>query len=271
MLEKPLESKTILITRARTQAGMLSMRLEELGATVVEIPTIEIVPRDSPELDGAIRNLRDYDWIFFTSVNGVDIFLRRVDELGSLSDVSSRICAIGPATRRQVEEYGLSVDLQPSLYQAEGILQDFAAYFEEKIANLRILLPRASQAREVLPNELRRMGAQVDVIPVYDTVVPSESAHLLSRILSQISPDLVTFTSSSTVRNFASLAGDQINLSSIRGAAIGAITAETAARYQVPIVLQSPEATIPSFVEAICRYFTDSSSETGQSDAKDGQ
>ncbi len=258
-MNQELTGRTIWITRSAAQASQFSELLEAAGARVVETPTIEIRPRMSPQLDAAIQNLQRFDWLMLTSPNGAEIFLGRAAELGQVPPQGRfpRVCTIGPATARVVESFNLGVDLTPSVYQAEGVLDDFANYHQGGIEGLRILLPRASKAREILPDELRRQGARVDLIPVYDTVVPEEGRQRLREALQGPPPDLVTFTSSSTVHNFVALADEEEKLKSLRYAAIGPITAATAAEYGLRVVVQPSKSTIPDLVEAIRESFVD--------------
>ncbi len=249
-----------MITRSSSQASEFRLLLEAAGAEVVETPTIEIMPRLSPELDASVERLGSYDWLMLTSINGARIFLQRASELGRLPfyEPTPRICTIGPATARGVQEFGLSVDLTPSRYQAEGVIEEFLRLHNGDVKGLRILLPRASKAREILPEELRRQGSEVDVLPVYDTVLPEEGRVRLREALQGPAPDLVAFTSSSTVHNFVDLADGDEALKNLRYAAIGPITAATAAEYGLPVVLQPRKSTIPDLVIAIRRFFGDS-------------
>ncbi|MDA2937660.1 uroporphyrinogen-III synthase [Acidobacteria bacterium AH-259-A15] len=260
-----MQDRTILITRSQAQAFEFRRLLEKAGAKVLEVPTIEIRPAHSPELDSAIMQLGSYDWLMFTSVNGVEIFMQRAQELGQLpapeDSALPRICTIGPATARKVESYGYLVELIPKLYQAEGVLQDFLRFNQGQIKALRILLPRARKARELLPKRLREQGAEVDLIPVYDTVVPKESRFTLAELLRSESPDLITFTSSSTVRNFVTLTEEDEDLKRYRYAAIGPITAATAHEYGLDIVVQAEKFSIPDLVAAIGRYFGEADSD----------
>ena len=252
----PLEGRRILVTRSRAQVGEFSRLLREAGADVVEIPAIEIVPRPNRELDPCIAKAHRFDWLFFTSVNGAEIFLSRARELDSpfsgKDGPSPRICAIGPATARRVERFGREVHLVPARYQAEGVLEAFLELHSNRIEGLSILIPRASQARSLLPRELSRYGAQVEVVPVYDTVVPEESRLALKQALDTGTPDLITFTSSSTVRHLMKLATDPDAVRSVPCAAIGPITAETAREYGFQVVVESSESTIPGLFAAIC-------------------
>ena len=256
----PLANRTIVITRSRSQAPAFRRLLEKTGARVLEIPTIEIHPRPSPLLDKAIQELNHYDWIIFTSAHGVEIFMERALQLHRLPIVSTvpsqpKICSIGPATARKVEQYGCQVTLLPKIYQAEGILEAFLEFNSGKLHGLRILIPRASQAREILPETLSKEKCEVDLIPVYDTVIPKEDRLRLTELLREDSPDLITFTSSSTVRHFVTLANNRTDITSHRYAAIGPITASTARDYGLDIVVQSEKSSIPDFVDAIERYF----------------
>lgn len=256
-MSAPLENRRILVTRALSQAASFSTPLRELGAKVVEVPTIEIIPTPDAALDQAIHCLDQYSWLFFTSPNGVEVFFQYLED--QHADCEGRwpdICCIGPATSQAVEDRGLTVSFQPELYQAEGIIEEFAALNNGDLSNLRILLPRARVAREVLPEKLSEMGAKVDLIPIYETVLPAASETALKRVLAEGHFDLITFTSSSTVRNFVSLAGDSADLTSFDCAAIGPITAETARKLGFRVVLQPESATIPDFVRAIRDYLT---------------
>lgn len=252
-MTKTLEGRTILITRSRTQSGDLRALLEERGATVLEVPTIEIRVRSGAEIDEAIAHLCDYDWLIFTSANGAQIFFERAGQLGVKR--FPRICAIGPATRRQVEAYGCQVDLLPELYQAEGVLKSFLEFHQGAVEHLKVLLPRAGQARDVLPQELRRRGARVDVLAVYDTVVPRDGRQCLQEALRCGSPDLITFTSSSTVRHLLRLAEEE-GLKDLRCAVIGPITAATAREHGLQVVVEAKSFTIPGLVRAIESYFS---------------
>ena len=256
MSPRPLESRKILVTRTRAQASAFASTLNDRGAEVFEIPTIEIIPIQSPELDDALHTLSSFDWLFFTSVNGVDCFFQRGNELGCLTSDIPKICTIGPATSKKVRDHGHEVTLQPTLYQAEGVLEAFSTYRGGGIEGLRILLPRARVAREILPEQLRSGGATVDLIPVYETVVPVESRTRLQKILDEHQLDLVTFTSSSTVHNFVEIAGNIDRIRGLQYAAIGPITAETANEYGLQVVVMAEESTIPALAQAIEQYFS---------------
>lgn len=255
-MKERLAGRTILITRTASQAGSFRALLEEEGAAVIEVPTIEIIPKLTPELDTAIRSLSEYDWLIFTSVNGVDAFCSRLKELGYEKTRWPRVCTIGPATADSVRSHGCNVDLQPTEYRAEGVLEELFSLHGGNLTGLKILLPRAAVAREILPDELREKGAQVDVIPVYETVVPQSSRNILDEVLAQTPPDMVTFTSSSTVTNFISLVDDLRRLRSLKFAVIGPITADTAAKHGLEVCVMPEKYTISDLVEAIADYFT---------------
>lgn len=246
-----LAGRTILVTRARNQAGSFTSLLTARGARVVEIPTIELVPLDPAPLDAAIHRIHDYDWLIFTSVNGVEIFFQRLPAEVALPP----ICCIGPATSRRVESKGGKVALEPKIYQAEGVLEALQQTCGGRLAGMRFLLPRAQAARELLPSQLESLGARVDVIPVYETVAPPDARQRLRQVLEESPPDLVTFTSSSTVRNFFELAGDCPNIDRLRCAVIGPITGDTVREYGGQVVCMPERATVPDLVEAIEAYF----------------
>ncbi len=252
-MRKPLEDFSILVTRTRKQSGSFAALLREQGARVVEVPTIEIRPLDPAPLENALDRLKDYDWLLFTSVNAADIFFRRYQARTHRFPLP-RICCIGPATADRVRSFGAEVALLPAVYQAEGIIDEFSSLHDDDLRGLHILLPRARVAREILPRQLEGKGAQLELIPVYETVVPEESRTMLDRILDDSMPDLVTFTSSSTVRNFVEIAGERADLDKVRCAVIGPITAEMAREAGLNIVCTAKNSTIPDLVDAIIDY-----------------
>jgi len=252
-----LLDKKILITRTAKQSGSFVELLEGAGAKVLQVPTIEIVPLDPAPLDRAIEQIGIYHWLFFTSANAVDIFFNRFRAVGR-GKLLPRICSIGPATSDRVREQGFEVFLQPTLFQAEGILEEFAGLYAGDLSGLKILLPRARVARQILPDQLQAGGAVVDLIPVYETGIPEESRALLGNILNRERPDLVTFTSSSTVRHFSELISD-LELDEepdLDCAAIGPITAETARKAGFRVVCMPSNSTVPDLVQAIEDYFS---------------
>jgi uroporphyrinogen III methyltransferase/synthase len=233
---------------------VLKKKLENQGARTFSIPTIEIVPRKGKTLDRAVRRVIDYDWLFFTSVNGVEIFLQRAQEMAVDKTLFPRICSIGPATSQAIRKFGFEVAIQPGVFQAEGLLEEFNKLHSGNISGLKILLPRASRAREILPETLRKQAAQVDVIPIYDTVVPDENRILLKQTLIREPVDLITLTSSSTVHHLVEMARESVDLSRFEFASIGPITSETAQNYGLSVVTQPEKSTIPDLVDSIIAY-----------------
>lgn len=256
--DKPLFGKTIVVTRSRTQASELTDRLVDLGAEVLEFPTIRIVePESWAPIDEAIRNLDVYKWVVFTSVNGVEKFFERLIEGGRDSRALSHamVAAIGPATAARCTEYGIVPDYVPSEYRAEGVLEGFC---ERGVGEgVRVLIPRALEAREVLPDTLRERGAIVDVVTAYRTVLGSGESSVLQR-LSEGTVDVVTFTSSSTVKNFMQLAEGMDVASCMSGvlvASIGPITSDTARDLGLTVGVEAGEFTIPGLVTAVCEHY----------------
>ncbi len=257
--KRPLFGKTVVITRAREQASDFLFLLEEKGAQCLEFPTIEVVPPASwTPLDSAIKQLEDYDWVIFTSVNGVRFFFRRLAEQGE--DVRAlrglRIGAIGPKTAAALTERGLRLDLVPSEYQAEAVI---GALGQKEVRGMKFLLPRAAKAREILPEKLNKMGAKVDVVTAYETVRPPAKADGVRRLLQKGEIDCISFTSSSTVENFAAMFPDE-DLASLVGrttvACIGPITAETARRHGLEVTVMPAEYTIEALATKIVEHFS---------------
>ena len=249
-----LADKRILITRAREQTEDFSHLLESYGAKVTAFPTIEIVPPgDWGPLDKAIERLKTYDWVIFTSVNGVKFFTQRLKEKGTDITVlgGKKICAIGPRTKRELEKMGLRVTFMPTEYRAEGVAEGLKTL---GMQGKKILLPRAREARKILPEALRKAGGVVDEVEAYRTVRPVKSKDSLETILKK-GIDVVTFTSSSTVRNFMELLSDKTAMNGVKVAVIGPITAETARTYGLEPAIAPAEYTIPALVEAIVEYF----------------
>ena len=254
----PLFGKRILVTRSREQASDLSERLRELGAMPVEFPTIEVIPPESwADVDHCAAQMTMYDWIIFTSVNGVKYFLERLFTLGGdIRDLQGpRVCAIGPKTAEALEVLKVRVDFIPSEYRAESI---FAGLRDENLKGKRILIPRAKVARDVLPEELRKAGAMVDVVEVYRTVRPGGNAEEVEALLKEGAISAVTFTSSSTVINFVEMVGAQAVRKLIAGvpiASIGPVTAEKAQSFGIETTVMPREYTIPALVDALAEYF----------------
>ncbi|MBI4446731.1 MAG: uroporphyrinogen-III synthase [Acidobacteria bacterium] len=253
--QSPLKGRTILITRRSAQSKVFRELLEKAGARVVEAPTIEIEARPLLEVLPVLSRLAEYDWLILTSPNGAEIFLLYLAEAGFSVPAAVRICAIGPATARVLEEHGQKVALLPKIYQAEGILEDFMSLHQGHVKGLKVLLARASRARDLLPLKLQEFGVEMTVLALYDTVIPPESGPVLAKVLEKEAPDLVAFTSSSTVENFLTLLEGQPP-GAFRFAAIGPVTGDTARRLGLNVVVQPEQATIPDFVRSIEQYFS---------------
>jgi uroporphyrinogen III methyltransferase / synthase len=252
-----LSGKRIVITRPRKQAGELTRRLTELGAEVIEFPTISIEPpADCEPMDRAIAQLQQYDWLFFTSVNGVQSFFNRLRHFGNDSkDIEHlKVVAIGPETAGRLQAEGVHVYLIPAKYQAEGILEGLNP---AEIRGRRILMPRAAKAREILPQTLRQWGACVDVVHAYETVLPQAGEFGLRELFKK-KIEVITFTSSSTVENFLRLLkGEDPNqiLQAVIVACIGPITAGTATDRGLRVDIVSSEFTIAGLVGAIVKFY----------------
>jgi len=255
---RPLMGKRIVVTRAREQASDLVKLLSDLGAECLECPTIKVVPPDDwKPLDAAIENISSYDWLVFTSVNGVNYFFERLFAKSKDVRVLSKlnIAVIGPATERKLFKFGLKSDIVPKSYRAESIIEAFG---NEDVNGKKILLPRAKEARPILPVELTKMGAAVDEITSYYTKEVPDSADLLLKRLKENTIDLITFTSSSTVKNFKSILPDNIfetQMKDITIACIGPITADTAKNLGFDVHIVANSFTIPGLCEAILDYY----------------
>jgi uroporphyrinogen-III synthase len=255
----------ILVGRARHQASALSAGLRELGAEVVEIPFIEIrKPSSYKPLDSALKNLHEYDWLILTSVNGVDAVWERLRKL-RLSKKHLKhlkVAAIGPATKKAIEKRGIKVNVVPSEYIAESVVESLG----NQVVGKRVLLARARVARDVIPRELRKVGAKVNVAEAYETVIPQSSRTRLRAILKNPKrrPDIITFTSSSTARNFVALLGKNVwrgrprprkasPLDGIRLVSIGPVTSSTLRELGLPVDIEAAEYTIPGLINALAR------------------
>lgn len=248
----PLTGLRVIVGRARHQAGALSSGLQKLGAEVIEIPFIEIrKPRSFKPLDAALKTLHEYDWLILTSVNGVEALWLRLGKLRlTKRDLRHlKIAAIGPATRKAIEKHGLKVNVVPEEYVAESVVEAL----RNKVAGKRVLLARARVARDVIPRELRKLGAKVDVVEAYETVIPQSSRTRLRAILknSKRRPHAITFTSSSTVRNFIALLGKKLLLDGIRLASIGPVTSATLRELGLPVDVEATEYTIPGLIKVL--------------------
>lgn len=255
---RPLFGKRILVTRAQEQAGELSQLLRAYGGDPIECPTIQIVPPDDwAPLDQALAGLSRYHWLVFTSVNGVKPFMARLQAKGQDARALAglRICCIGPRTAQELARHGITADLVPAEYQAEGLLEAMKA---AGVSRQRVLIPRAEVAREILPDQLRAWGAEVTVVTAYRTVRPEVDARRLKTLLQEQRIHVISFASSSTVRNFCELfdsAEEMARLTSgVAIACIGPITAQTAAEQGLPASVVASANTIPALAEAIVRH-----------------
>jgi len=245
----PLFGVGVLVTRPREQAGSFAEGLREAGAAVYEVPVIELQPpEDWTAVDTAIQRLASYDWVVFTSANGVRRFCQRLLDRGgdARAYAGARICVIGPETARALEPYGLRADLMPDEYVAEAVAQALAPHEPR-----RVLIPRAKVARDALPDKLRQRGAEVQVLEVYRTETPSGAAERLPAALEMV--DVVTFTSSSTVINFLALAGSLP--SGVKVACIGPVTAETARERGLQVDVTASEYTSDGLRQALVHHF----------------
>ena len=255
----PLRRKTILVTRARAQSEDITVQLEALGATVIHCPTIEVVPPSSwAQLDASIGKIKEYDWIVFTSANGVRFFFRRLGEMRTegVEALAANVGAIGPATARAIETAGAVPHVTASDASGEGALSAIIDHVggEESVRGLRFLIPQARVARETLPAGLRSLGAHVDAVETYQTVKPVVQPESIIRLFKEDSIDAITFTSPSTVSNFAEIVG-LTDLSDLFGttlvACIGPVTAETAVSYGLGRIVQPAQHNAAELVGSI--------------------
>lgn len=254
----------MVITRARAQAAEFASELERLGARVIACPTILIVEPESYEpLDRAIARLDRYDWLIFTSVNGVDHFLRRLEASGlETGDLDAlKVCAIGEATAVRLHDARVHVDVVPEQFKAEGVFAALESFLggREYFKDRKFLIPRAAVARDYLPRALEEAGAQVEVVAAYRTVRPeTEARGRVAALLAGGAVDCITFTSSSTVSNFAQLFEKKSLRDLLEGVAvacIGDITSATASDYGLHTDIQPAEFTVPALAQAIADYY----------------
>ncbi|MBI5869927.1 MAG: uroporphyrinogen-III C-methyltransferase [Actinobacteria bacterium] len=259
--DRPLFGRRVVVTRSRTQASDLVTALADAGALPVEFPTIKVIPPGDgyAALDAAISRLRDaadggpaYDWAVFTSVNGVEKFFERLSIDGDTRDLRGiKLGAIGPATAAALESRGLRLDFVPAEYRAEAVLEGL---LERGAAGGSVLIPRAKEAREVLPEKLAEAGARVEVVPAYETVLDETGVDDMKDMLSSGEIDIITFTSSSTVTNFVKLLEGfdfQTLPANVTIACIGPVTADTARDLGLRVDLVADEYTIPGLVRAL--------------------
>lgn len=263
-LDSSLAGRTVVITRAQNQADEFVAELERYGASVLLCPTIEIRELESYELlDEAIEHLYGYDWLIFTSVNGVEYFFQRLKKANrKVSDLDElKVCAIGEATADRLRELHVHVDVIPEEFKAEGVFRALESFVggSTALAGLNVLIPRASVARDYLPKTLEKAGARVDVVPAYRTELPADLDRGRIAAMLSGSADCIAFTSSSTVRNLARLFDTQDLSSMLAGvviACIGDITATTAADYGLSVKIQPQQFTIPALAQAIAEHFS---------------
>jgi uroporphyrinogen-III synthase len=264
----PLAGTRILVGRARHQAGSLSASLRSLGASVIEIPFIEIrKPESYTPLDTALKNVKSYDWLILTSANGVEAMWGRMRKLRITRRTLKglKIAAIGPATKKAIVKHGLKVKMVPEEYVAESVVKGL----RDEVKGKHVVLIRARVARDVIPDELRAAGAEVDVVEAYETVVPERSRARLRGLMKNAArrPHVVTFTSSSTAKNFAELLGDATagsrggaslkkdllkeDLHGVQLASIGPVTSATLRELQLPVAIEAREFTMGGLIRAI--------------------
>jgi len=251
--QRLLFGKTVLVTRTKEQASALTSELEVLGAQCIEAPAIKLVPPESyAELDKAIEQLHAYNWLIFTSVNGVEHFFDRlhIGNRDSRTLGNVRIAAIGAQTAAKLRNYGILADIVPLEFRAEGVVEALTGRIEQ---GMSILIPRALVARDILPEQLRQMGATVDVVPVYRTLAGDTDGEMLAEKLRAGQIELVTFTSSSTVTNLLNLLGSQGAelLKNAKVACIGPITANTCLEHGITPDVIAENYTIKGMVQAI--------------------
>jgi len=255
----PLNGWRVLVSRARQQAGALSEGLRVLGAEILEVPFIEIrPPRSYKGLDDGLKLISEYEWLILTSVNGVAAMFERMAKLGIPQRALAhlKIVAIGPATKAAIERSGLRVAITPSEYVAEAIVEALASEVKDR----RVLLCRAKVARDVIPRELRRMGAHLDVVEAYETVIPQSSRVKLRAVLRdpERRPHAITFTSSSTVKNYVGLLGIRSGssklVSGVFNISIGPVTSETLREYGLSVDVQAEQYTIPGLLAALSKF-----------------
>ena len=259
----PLDGVRVVVTRAKAQAAEMVARLQDLGAEAIEVPTIEIAPPEDPgPFDAASDRIGTFDWVVFTSVNAVVRVAGRLaaDPGGRRGLAGPRLCAVGAATAAALADHGLQVDLVPDEYRAEGVIR--ALRRQGDLTGVRVLLPRGDLARDLLPKELRRAGAEVTAVTAYRTV-PADldgGGPDIRGMLRGHRVDVVTFTSGSSVRNFARAIGEHRAADLLRNvdvACIGPVTAEAASRLDIATTIMPAESTVPALLEAIVERLGD--------------
>jgi uroporphyrinogen III methyltransferase/synthase len=259
---KELKNRTILVACSAKKMVELASGLETMGGTVLPFPIIEAQAiEDAQELDRALASLQDYDWIIFTSAYGVSFFMQRLNESGICAEASSipKIAAVGPATAEALSEFGYTPALIPKQFVAEGILEALIDYYgsPQHLKGCRVLLPRALKAREWLPEALKAAGAHVDIIPCYRTIRGTIDDAMISK-LRESKPDLIVFTSSSTIQNMIALLGQEEGIRLLMEstiAVLGPITGRTAESFGKKAEIVPEENTIASLLGAIGKFY----------------
>jgi uroporphyrinogen III methyltransferase/synthase len=256
-----LEGRTVIVTRAASQAADLTTLLEGYGANVIVCPTIEIrEPDNFDRLDEALDHLYGYDWLIFTSTNGVKYFLKRLlDRKLQVSDLDEiKVCAIGQRTADKLHDAHVHVDLVPSQSTAEGVFAALSDFVNGNLRGLNVLLPRAAVGRETLPEALQKAGARVDVVTTYQTVLPENLDRGKLAAMLTGSGDCIAFTSPSTIKNLAKLFDTHDlgkTLPDIVVACIGSVTAEAAAEYGLRVDIVPQQTTTQDLAQAIAHYY----------------
>jgi uroporphyrinogen III methyltransferase/synthase len=255
---RPLCGRKIIVTRAAEQAGEFSAKLISRGATVLECATIRLVEPESWQLlDLAIRELPGYDWLVLTSGNAVRFFFQRLGALGLDARAldGCKICAVGPKTADEVRAFGVMPDLVPADYKAEGVIEELSRL---DMANSRVLFPCADRARDIIPRELKRLGAHVDSPVAYRNIFPDRLPPETLFALEKRSVDCITFTSSSTVQNLAAMLGEELMLDMLKGvavASIGPITSQSCRDLGLKVDIEPDLHTLDFLAEALEAHF----------------
>jgi uroporphyrinogen III methyltransferase/synthase len=259
--KKPLFGHRVLVTRERMEGFE---PLEELGAEIIEFPTIEVVPPVSyEELDKSIGNIGAYDWLIFTSRNGVKYFFKRFfDRDKDIRDLKGiKICAIGSKTEKEIKKYGIKTDLIPDEFRAEGLIkliQEIEGSRGKGLGGVKFLLPRAEVAREIFPEKIRELGGEIDIPVTYRTIKPESRGKRLRRFLKEGRISIATFTSAATFNNFREIMGEDADklLKGVIIAAIGPVTARAVEKAGLHVDIMPKEFTIETMVEEIINWAT---------------
>lgn len=259
--KKPMFGHRVLVTRTHCSGFE---PLEELGAEIIEFPTIEIVPpEDYSGLDKAIDKIDSYHWLIFTSGNGVKYFFKRLMTRGrDIRDLKGiKVCAIGTKTAAEIKRYGIKVDLMPDEFNAEGLIKAIQGIKVSRgrgVKGMKFLLPRAEKAREIFPEKVRELGGEIDVPVTYRTVKPEMHGKRLKRFLKEGRISIATFTSAATFNNFREIIGEDADelLKDVTIAAIGPVTAKAIENSGLKIHIMPKQATIEAMVEEIIKWGT---------------